>query len=289
MSGVLAALLAVAAVCVGSLRPATPRALEELSELSELSDRSDPSDPGAAMERPHRRAVRLPGTSLTPAAAGLGALGLASGVLVLPTHAVVVALIAIVAAVPAWKLVEGRRRAVLAERRAGQVVFACEAIAGDLSVGLPPRWALERVERQWAGFGPVATAARLDADVPQALRDLARLPGAGQLTVVAAAWQVAHRSGAGLADSLHDVATVLREDAALARLVAAELAAARVTARMMCALPVAVLLLAAGVGARPWHFLTATPVGLACLAGGAVLDLLGLIWMQRIADGVLGR
>ena len=85
------------------------------------------------------------------------------------------------------------------------------------------------------------------------------------------------------------MADLLREEAATRRLVGVELAAARVTARMTCALPVLVLFFAAGVGADPWHFLTATPVGLGCLIVGAALDLAGLVWMQRIADAVLRR
>ena len=95
-----------------------------------------------------------------------------------------------------------------------------------------------------------------------------------------AAWYLAGAWG------LAQVADLLREEAETGRLVAVELAAARVTARMICALPVLVLLFAASVGADPWHFLTATPVGIGCLVVGALLDLLGLLWLQRITDAV---
>ncbi|HEX7738980.1 MAG TPA: type II secretion system F family protein, partial [Marmoricola sp.] len=134
--------------------------------------------------------------------------------------------------------------------------------------------------------GPAAVAANLGSDVPRAFREISRLPGAGQLATVAAAWHVAHRSGTALGSSIAQVADLLREEAETGRLVAVELAAARVTARMICALPVLVLLFAASVGADPWHFLTATPVGIGCLVVGALLDLLGLLWLQRITDAV---
>jgi tight adherence protein B len=217
------------------------------------------------------------------------AVGLAVALFVVPLHLVILVAFGVVAAGLGSRLLLARRTARLAQVRADQVVLACEAMAGDLTAGLPPRWALARVARHWDEFEPVAVAGTLDADIPDALREVARLPGAAQLAMVAACWQVAHRSGAGLAESLHDVAVVLREDAGTRRLVEGELAAARVTARMMCALPVLVLLLAVGVGADPWHFLLATPFGLGCAIGGILFDLAGLVWMQQIADGVLGR
>jgi len=187
------------------------------------------------------------------------------------------------------RLAAARRHAMHADRRSEQVLLACESIAGDLSAGLPPGRALDRVVEHWPEFGTVAVAARLDADVPVAFRQLAALPGADQLRIVGAAWQVAHRSGSALGPTIGRVADLLREEAAVRRLVGVELAAARVTARMTCALPLLVLLLAVGVGADPWHFLTSTPVGLGCLVVGGALDLVGLMWMQRIADAVLRR
>lgn len=211
----------------------------------------------------------------------------AVAVVIVPMQVWLLGAVGASAAALGWRLLGARRRALAAQARAEQVVLACDAIAGDLGAGLPPGWALQRVARHWPEFAPVAVAADLGADVPDRLRDLAALPGADRLGVVAATWQVAHRSGSGLADALRDVAGVLREDAAIRRLVEGELAAARSTAQLMCALPGAVLLLGVGVGSHPWHFLFASIPGLACLAGGVLLDLAGLLWMQRIADGVL--
>lgn len=179
----------------------------------------------------------------------------------------------------------GRR----AERRAADVLAACEGMAVDLAAGQPPRRALRRAASVWSELEPVAVAAELDADVPAALRRLAGAPGASQLRTVAAAWQVAHRSGTGLAATLARVAGLLAEQQRTSRLVATELAAARATARMMAALPALVLLLGAGIGGDPLGFLTGTPVGLGCLAAGLGLTQAGLVWLDRIADGVLGR
>jgi len=235
--------------------------------------------------------LRPRGWSGVPAPARVGALVAlaAAGVLILPARSLLLVSFAAIAGVAIVRLVGGRGRAAQADRRAEQVLLACESIAGDLSAGVPPGRALDRVVEHWPEFGAVAVAARLDADVPDAFRELAALPGAGQLRVVGAAWQVAHRSGSALGPTIAKVADLLREEAAVRRLVGVELAAARVTARMTCALPVLVLFLAVGVGADPWHFLTSTPVGLGCLLTGGALDLAGLVWMQRIADAVSRR
>ena len=74
-----------------------------------------------------------------------------------------------------------------------------------------------------------------------------------------------------------------------ARLVASELAAAHATARMLAVLPLGVLLLGTGIGGDPVGFLTGSTAGLVCFAVGLGLSFAGLLWLERIADGVLGR
>lgn len=186
----------------------------------------------------------------------------------------------------------GRRLlAVRAERRvaeatARRVLETCELLAAEVTAGQPPAGSLARAAADWSALGPVAEAGALGGDVPRAMRELASRPGAAELRLVAAAWTVAHRTGAGLADALGRVATAIRADRATRRVVESELASARATARLIAALPLLVLLLGSGSGAASWRFLVATPVGTACLAGGLALGLLGLWWIERIADGV---
>lgn len=187
------------------------------------------------------------------------------------------------------RLVIRARLAARADRRAEQVMLACDAIAADLSAGQPPLAALRQVAVDWPEFAPVALAAQFDADIPEALRAIGALPGGSQLCTVAAAWQVAHRSGAGLAPAVRQAATVLREDRRTMRMVSSELAAARATAQMMAVLPFFVLLLGVGIGGDPFGFLTGTSFGLGCLAGGLILTYLGTAWLNRIADAVLRR
>lgn len=205
----------------------------------------------------------------------------------LSVETMVLAAVGLVLTLVISRLVHRRRLLAASRRRSAQVLLACDSIAGDLGVGLTQRIALDRVASQWTEFAPVAAAAHLDADVAGELRRLAALPGATELASLAAAWQVAHRSGAGLATTLTGVAEVIRGEMATARLVETELAAARATANLMVALPIGVLLLGAGIGAQPWQFLIGSPIGLGCLIIGLALDLAGVWWMQGIAAKVL--
>jgi tight adherence protein B len=173
-----------------------------------------------------------------------------------------------------------RRRA--ADEVATRVLRACEELAADLRSDVGPDAALRRGAADWPLLTPVTRAQELGLPVPGALRELARAPGAADLRVVAAAWEVARDTGPGLASTLDRVADSLRADRATARVVAAELASARATARLLAGLPVAVLLV--GGGNEPWRFLVGSPLGWACLGGGLVLVLTGLAWLEALAS-----
>ncbi len=218
---------------------------------------------------------------------GLVVLGTTAVVLVRPdgSHLVLMLVGAGVAVEVAGHLGRARARAVAA-RRTRWVVAACEGIAADLAAGRPPLHALRAAVRDWPELAPVARAADLGADVPAALRRLATLPGAGQCRMLAAAWQVAARSGAGLASAMEMAAVTARREQEVGRLVRTEMASAQATARLLAVLPAGVLALGSGVGGDPWSFLLGTPVGLACLVAGLVLAALGLRWLDRIGASV---
>ncbi|HEX4977231.1 MAG TPA: hypothetical protein VFV40_05130 [Nocardioides sp.] len=182
---------------------------------------------------------------------------------------------------------ERRRRAAATTRAA--VVELGEALVGELRTGRDVRTALDRAAGAWPPFVAVARAAALGADVPAALRRLAEQPGAEGLGDLAVAWGVAERTGSGLGDVLAEVVAGGRDVHEHLRTVSTELASARATARLMLLLPVVTLGLASGTGSDPWRLLVSDPVGVACLAGGTGLTLAGLVWVDRIADGVARR
>jgi tight adherence protein B len=212
--------------------------------------------------------------------AGVAAVGVLDG------SRLVLALIALAVIAAVVRDLGRRRRAAAAEKRADRVLAMCDGLASDLRAGQPPVTALATAAEEWSELTPVFAAAELGADVPAALRALAAQPGAGQLRVVAAAWQVAHRSGAGLAGTLAMAAAHVRDDRETARVVATELAAAQATARLLALLPIGVLLLGSGLGGDPLGFLLDSTAGLVCLASGLALEYAGLSWLGRISDHV---
>ncbi len=170
-----------------------------------------------------------------------------------------------------------------AERRQAVVEHA-EALLGELRAGLPVTTALERAVGAWPESRPAAAAARWGASVPETLRQLGSLPGAETVSRLAAVWQLCAGSGASLAIGVGHVLETARAEQATRHVVAAELASARATARMLGVMPVMVLVAGQGLGAEPWSFLLDTLPGLACLAAGAGCALAGLWWMDRIAE-----
>lgn len=217
-----------------------------------------------------------------------GLLILVAGAAVLADGRISPALVVLCAGIAAAILREiRRRRSTAIEKRRGEAVVAlCESLSADLHAGQPPLTALTAAGQEWLEFRGVADAARLGADVPGAMRELAARPGAEQLGLVAAAWVVAHRSGAGLASAVELAARTIREDREAARVVATELASANATARLLAALPLGVLLIGRGAGGDPFGFLFDTTPGVVCLAFGCGLGWTGLFWMQKIADGI---
>jgi tight adherence protein B len=205
------------------------------------------------------------------------------GLVVVPRGLVVPVL---VLAAGAWavRLIWLRRTAARrAEANAARMTEACDLLAAELSAGRPAEAALAETAVAWPLLRPVSDACRLGGDVPAAFRAAAATPGASGLRLLAAAWTVSHRTGAGLGAATRRVAEAVRREQSTRRVVAGELASARATARLMAGLPVVALLTGSGAGADPWSFLLRTPGGWACLAAGLAMGFAGLWWIDLLA------
>lgn len=226
-----------------------------------------------------------------PVRAALAALGLAPALLLVSTGSAPARAVWLCALGAAGLLLVARLLGVvrarrLAVRRAEELREACDLLAGELLAGRPPSLALHRVSGDLPVLAPVAAAADLGGDVPASLVRLGAVRGLERARVLAAAWQVAHAHGAGLAQCLADVARSLQEEQRTRQVVAGELASARATVHVMALLPAVLLLLCSAMGGDPWSFLLGTTAGLACLSGGLLLSLAGLAWIERLAGAV---
>jgi tight adherence protein B len=191
------------------------------------------------------------------------------------------AVVAVGGAAMLWH--QGRARR--ARRRTGAAVIeVCDVLAGELAAGRPPDHALEEARTAWPPWRQVVDGARLGADVPVAIRAAGELPGAEALRLLAAGWEVSHRTGHGLSATIGRVAADTRAEAATHRIVDSELASARSTARLVAALPVPAWLMSLGAGGDPFDFLLDSAPGLGCLLAGLGLQVLGLWWIERLAS-----
>ncbi|MFJ6798415.1 type II secretion system F family protein [Streptomyces sp. NPDC091268] len=174
--------------------------------------------------------------------------------------------------------------------RAAEVAALCGAVVGELRAGAQPGQALTAALRRTAsgaaGQGgavvAVLAAAAFGGEVPGALRQAAREPGAEGLAGMAACWRVSVDGGAGLAAGLDRLEEALRAERDREESLRAQLAGARSTTGVLALLPVVGLLIGTGLGADPLEVLLHRPVGWGCLMAGGVLEALGLLWCRRI-------
>ena len=221
-------------------------------------------------------------------AVAVGAAGIVALLAVAAPRVAGLALVALAVVAAVGLLIRRRHHRRAAREVAGRVLETCELLAAELASGQPPGRSLGRAALSWPPLRPAAEADELGGDVPEALRRLATIPGAGDLRLVAAAWAVSSRSGQGLADSVRRCAEGLRGAHRAQRIVEGELASARATARLVAALPALALLMGSGAGGSPLAFLLGRPLGLACLAGGLLFGFAGLWWIEVIAGDVEG-
>jgi len=165
-----------------------------------------------------------------------------------------------------------------------EVAKAGEALAGLLRIGAIPAAALATVASEHPVLAEAAAEFDVGGDVVVALRRGGTGAGREGLMQLAAAWELASRSGASMENSIDAIADELRRRQETRTTVRVELAASRSAGRLLAGLPAAGVLLAYGLGGDPFAFLTRNPVGEACLVLAVALTSAGLIWTDTLAD-----
>jgi tight adherence protein B len=187
------------------------------------------------------------------------------------------------------------RCAVRYRRQAGEVATLLDAVgvlAAELRAGAHPASAARAAS---AGdravhrvLASVAAGARLGAEVPALLKRHAVLEPSivDELNRVAAAWSLAERHGAALAELMDAVRADLEARLRLSGQVKALLAGPRASAAVLAGLPLLGIALGQGIGAHPWRILTTTTAGQCLLVLGTVLVAAGVLWSGRITGRV---
>lgn len=161
-------------------------------------------------------------------------------------------------------------RATMSERV--RQLDALGALAADLRAGWPVATAASALSHP-------ERSARVPAAGPE--------PAAQRLAALTrAAFHLAERTGAPLADLLERVEADARAmDRALAA-AAAQAAGARATAWLLAGLPLGGIALGYGIGVDPLAVLLHTPIGAGCAIAAIVLQFAGLAWADRLSGNV---
>lgn len=180
-------------------------------------------------------------------------------------------------------VVRGQRRRQGAARRRDQVSEACMVLAQALRTGRMPGEALELAADDCPVLHPVVAVQRLGGDPVASLFRLSTAPGAAGLGDLARAWALIIGSGAPAGPLLERIAQNARHTREVDHAVRTELAAPRMTGRLLALLPAAGLVIGFGLGGNPLDFLVGTVPGQLCLLLGLLLAGSGVLWSERIA------
>lgn len=183
-----------------------------------------------------------------------------------------------------WKAI-WRRRAKQAQQRQ-QIARFTLALADELAAGLPLAPAVSRAVGDIDCLPHTAMAAESGGDVAEALSRDADTSGSATLRGLAAAWEVSAGSGAGLSRAARSLGSAALQRERIRRDLTGHLAAPRSTARILALLPVVGLVLGNGLGGSPITWLFSTPMGLAVLVAGVVLECLGVLWVRHLVRRV---
>lgn len=174
------------------------------------------------------------------------------------------------------------------DRRDAQLPGALERLASDLRAGSalgPALIALGDSTAQPLGdeLRHVGAEVRHGASLVSALDRWAdRRRASSDVRLAAAALGLGAEAGGEVARSVDRVAATLRERHELRAEVHALATQARASAGVLAVAPLGFTALVAAVEPGAVRFLTATPLGAACLLGGIGLDAAGAAWMARI-------
>ena len=231
------------------------------------------------------------GMSLKPAewvlmhagvAIGAGFLGLllSSGGLLLTV------LLLIVGAVAPWMYL-GLKRSKRIKAFNGQLADTLQLMAGSLSAGLSLAQSVDTVVRQGnepmtSEFKRALVEARLGVQIEDALESTAGRMDSEDFKWVVMAVRIQREVGGNLAEVLNQVASTIRERAYLRRQVKTLSAEGRLSAVILCGLPVVVLAFLLFFRPNYLEPMITTMIGWGMLGAAGFFMVLGVAWMSKL-------
>jgi tight adherence protein B len=172
------------------------------------------------------------------------------------------------------------------QRPARTLGATLDAIAAEVRAGSSTRDALVRVaadEGRTSSLMATADAIERGASLASALERW-RAPAGAELA--AAAIRLAHETGGSVLSAVDGVAATVHERAAIAAEAQVQSAQARASALVVGICPVAFLAVVSLTDPDVPAFLVGHPVGWICVAGGLLLEAVGLAWMRHLVRRV---
>ncbi len=169
------------------------------------------------------------------------------------------------------------------------ITALCTALRAELEAGLQPRTAFTSAvwsRPELADLAEEACRPGELVDLPKLLTAHAARPGRRALRALAACWYAADRHGIALADAVSGIEEGLRAEGARLRATEVELAGIRATILLLSALPAFGFALGLALGANPLDILLHNTIGELSLLVGVGLDLVGLMWTDRLVAGL---
>lgn len=178
-----------------------------------------------------------------------------------------------------------RRRMQLFDEQLPELM---QALAGALRAGAGLQPALQHIVPQSLPplsqeFSLMLREQRLGLGFQEALRHLHRRVPTESCSLVVSALGIAAQTGGGLADTLERIAQTLRARQHWLGRVRALTAQGRMQSHIMAALPVCLLLVLARLEPEAMSLLYRTWYGGLVLAVMGALEILGIVWIRRVA------
>lgn len=170
---------------------------------------------------------------------------------------------------------------------AAQLPEALDIMVRSLRAGHPITAALAMVSRDLTGplsveFGTVVDEMTYGLDLRQALSNLGRRVDLHDLRYVVVSVTLQHETGGNLAEILEGLATVVRARSRLARKIRSLSAEARLSAKILVVLPFVFGALVFAANPSMYLEVAGDPLFMPVLAAVAVLEVAGLVVMQRL-------